>query len=276
MTSKLKWTFACWALALLTLAFSKASVAQLVLYDNFNLHHIDPLKWDTDFFDSNAREMVRELTATPEKDDDRRLHLSETTYSTTTDDNGASGSIFGLNFPVPSAITEVSFTVVVRKAEAVSCGSNLSGPVDIGPEFRGRFFNTENSPTSQLGDVEGGIGAYRNSTDVGSAIQVGFHYERCADDFCSSRTTLDFGVLGYIQPGTTNRFHINWDQPNHRFIFQLNNGPLVFSPYAVSDSSPPSFAVRAIDIAQQVAHCTTKPRPFASIDAFIDDVRVNP
>src|SRR6201993_1378206 len=188
MTSKLKWTFACSALALLTLAFSKASVAQLVLYDNFNLHHIDPLKWDTDFFDSNAREMVRELTATPEKDDDRRLHLSETTYSTTTDDNGASGSIFGLGFPVPSAITEASFSVSVKDAKTVGCGSNPSAPVDIGPEFRGRFFNTESSPTTQLGDVEGGIGAYRTPSDFGSAIQVTFHYERCDDDFCSSRT----------------------------------------------------------------------------------------
>jgi len=121
-----------------------------------------------------------------------------------------------------------------------------------------------------------GIGAYRNSTDVGSAITVAFHYERCDDDSCSSRTPIDFGSLGSIQPGTTNRFHIKWDQPNHRFVFQLNNGLLVVSPYTVSDTSPPSFAFRAIDIARQVAHCTTTPRPFASIDAYFDNVRVNP
>ena len=227
---------------------------------------------------SRSRDAVRELTATggQDQDNDRRLHLKETTYSTITDDNGASGSIFGLGFPVPSAITEASFSVFVKDAKTVGCGSNPSAPVDIGPEFRGRFFNTESSPTTQLGDVEGGIGAYRTPSDVGSAIQVTFHYERCDDDFCSTRTPLGFGVVGSIQPGTTNAFHIKWDQANHRFIYQLNNGPLVISPYTVSDSSPPSFAFRTIDIARQVAHCTTTPRPFASIDAYFDNVRINP
>jgi len=275
MTPKPERTFAVWALVLLTFALSKAGVAQLVLYDNFNSKQIDPSKWDGGFQDPESRESVRELTAAPGQDDDRRLHLKETTYSTTTDDNGASGSIFGLGFPVPTAITEASFSVVVKDVKTVGCASNPSGAVDIGPEFRGRFFNTESAPTSQLGDVEGGIGAYRTPSDVGSAIQVAFHYERCDDDFCSTRTPLGFGVVGFIQPGTTNRFHIKWDQPNHRFIFQLNNGPLVVSPYTVADTSPPSFDFRAIDIARQVAHCTTTPRSSASIDAYFDNVRVN-
>jgi hypothetical protein len=275
MLPKLTWKLAVWAVFLLTLASSKATVAQLVLYDNFNSRRIDPARWDGSFLDPDARDVVREVTATPEKDDDRRLHIKESTYSVTTDDSGASGSIFGLGFPVPNAITEVSFTVAVKDVTVIACGSN-PGPVDIGPEFRGRFFNTESSPTSQLGDVEGGIGAYRNPTDTGSAIPVTFHYERCDDDFCGSRTTLGFGDLGSVQPGTTNRFHLKWDQPNHRFIFQLNNGPMVVSPYTVSDTSQPSFAFRAIDVARQVAHCTTTPRPFASIDAYFDNVRVNP
>lgn len=219
---------------------------------------------------------MRELTAGQDQDNDRRLHLEETTYSAITDDNGASGSIFGLGFSVPSAITEASFSVFVKDAKTVGCGSNPSGAVDIGPEFRGRFFNTESSPATQLGDVEGGIGAYRTPSDLGSAIQVTFHFERCDDDFCSTRTPLGFGVIGYIQPGTTNTFHIKWDQANHRFIYQLNNGPLVVSPYTVSDSSPPSFTFRTIDIARQVAHCTTTPRPFASINAYFDNVRINP
>jgi hypothetical protein len=261
---------------LLTFASSKATVAQVVLYDNFNSKRIDPAKWDGSFLDSDSRDAVREISATPGNDDDRSLHLKESTYSVTTDDNGATGTIFGLSFPVPDAITETSFTVLVKEVKVVSCTSNPSAPVDIGPEFRGRFFNTESSPTSQLGDVEGGIGAYRNSTDVGSAITVAFHYERCDDDSCSTRTPIDFGGLGSIQPGTRNRFFIKWDRPNHQFIFQLNDGPLVFSHYTVSDSSPPSFDFRAIDIARQVAHCTTTPRPFASIDTYIDNVRVNP
>jgi len=274
MFPKFSWKLAVWASLLL--ASSKVTVAQLVSYDNFKARRIDPAKWDGSFLDFESRDAVREIAFVPGRDDDRRLHIKETTYSVTTDDNGADGTIFGLSFPVANAISEVSFTVLVKEAIAVGCGSNPSGPVDIGPELRGRFFNTESSPTSQRGDVEGGIGAYRNSTDVGSAIQVAFHYERCDDESCSSRTPIDFGSLGFIQPGTTSRFHIKWDQPNHRFIFQLNNGPLVVSPYTVSDTAPPSFAFRTIDIARQVAHCTTSPRPCASVDAYFDNVRVNP
>jgi hypothetical protein len=264
--------FVRWALVLLTLTLSKAGSAQLVLYDDFHSKHIDPSKWIGTFDNSNQRESVRALVG---EEEDRRLLLSQTAYSETTDDVGSSGAIFGLQFLVPSAITEASLTVVVKNAEAGGCISN-SQPTLTGPEFRGRFFNTESSPRSQLGEVEVGIGPLRTSIDAGSAMEVDFHYERCSDDFCSTRTTLGFGVLGFVQPGTTNTFHIKWDQPNHRFVFQLNNGPLVASPYTVSDSSAPFSPFKAIDLARVVPDCTTAPRPFAFVDALFSDVRVNP
>jgi len=261
-----------WGLVFLTLALSKAGSAQLVLYDNFHSTHIDPGKWLGTFGDPDQRDVVRQVVG---EDEDRRLHLSQTAYSATTDDVGSSGNIFGLEFPVPSAITEASFTLVVKNAIAVGCTNN-SQPTLTGPEFRGRFFNTEISPTSQLGDVEVGIGPLRASTDAGPAMLGSFHYERCNDDFCGTRTTLGYGVLGPVQPGTTNTFHIKWDQTNHRFIFQLNNQPPVFSPYAVSDIAPANSAFKAIDIARVVPHCTTTPRPFASSDVFVSNVYVNP
>jgi hypothetical protein len=261
-----------WVLVFLTLALAKAGSAQLVPYDNFKSNRIDPSKWIGTFGDPDQREVVRQLVG---EEEDRRLHLSQTAYSATTDDVGSSGNIFGLEFPVPDAITDASFTLVVKNAVAVGCTGNPQ-PTLTGPEFRGRFFNTESSPTSQLGDVEVGVGPGRASTDVGSAMLAVFHYERCADDFCGSRTTLGFGVLGSVQPGTTNTFHIKWDQPNHRFIFQLNNQPPVFSPYTVSDSAPANGAFKALDLARVVPHCTTTPRPFASSDAFFSKVYVNP
>lgn len=106
--------FGLWALLLLTFASSKASVAQVVLYDNLNSKRIDPAKWDGFFLDSDSRDAVREISPTPGKDDGRSLRLKESTYSVTTDDNGATGTIFGLSFPVPDAITETSFTVLVK------------------------------------------------------------------------------------------------------------------------------------------------------------------
>ena len=176
---------------MLTLSLSKAGTAQLVLYYDFHSQRIDPSKWIRTFDNSNQRESVRTLVG---EEEDRHLQLSQTAYSATTDDVGGSGAIFGLQFLVPSAITEASFTVVVKNAEAGGCFSN-SQPTLTGLEFRGRFFNTVSSPTSQVGEVEVGIGPLRTSIDAGSAMEVDSHYERCSDDFCSTRTTLGFGVL---------------------------------------------------------------------------------
>ena len=261
------------ALIFLIIVVSKVSPAQLSLYDNFRSANIDPSKWAGAGPDPDVRDAVRQLAG---EEEDRRLHLSQRAYSATTDDVGASGNIFGLFFPVPGAVTEVFFDVAINSAVAVGCASNPNGQIVTGAELRGRYFNTESSPTSQLGDVEAVIGANRNATDTGPAIEVIGFYQRCDDANCSARTTLGFNRLGFIQPGAVSTFHIKWDQPNHQFVFQLNNGPLVFSPYTVSDTAQPFFGpIRSIDLARVVPHCTTTPRPFASIDAFFGNIHVN-
>ena len=127
-----KRTFWVWIFLLLAFGSTKAGVAQLVLYDTFKSNRIDPSKWIGTFGDTDQREVVRQLVG---EEEDRRLQLSQTAYSATTDNVGSSGNIFGLQFPVPSAITEVSYTVVVKNAVAVGCTSN-SQPTLTGPEFR--------------------------------------------------------------------------------------------------------------------------------------------
>jgi hypothetical protein len=261
-----------WTFVLLTLALSKVSVAQLVLYDNFNSKHIDPSKWiGWQFFDPDVREATRQPTG---EERDRRLHLSQTVYSATTDDLGGSGGVFGLAFPVPNAITETSFTVVVNKAEAVGCASNPSLIV-TDAEFRGNFFNVESSPTSQVGDVVGVISVERSPTDVGDALTVTGYYARCDDEFCGTQTLLDYRVLGTVKPGVTSTLRIKWDQPKHRFVFQLNREPEVISAYTVSDTTPAVLPNKFIGSARSIPHCTTRPRPFTAMDAFFDNVRVN-
>jgi len=273
MFPKPKWMFAVWALVLLTFVLPKAGVAQLVLYDNFNSKQIDPSKWiGWQFFDPDIREAVRQPAG---EEEGRHLRLSQRAYSATTDDFGGSGGLFGLAFPVPSAVTEASFTVVVSRAETVGCTVNPSQIVTA-VEFRGNFFNMETAPTSQMGDVVAVISVARVPTDVGNALTVAGLYSRCDDQFCGTQTPLDYRVLGSVQPGAVSTLHIKWDQPNHRFIFQLNNDPEVISPYTVHDATPAVFSFKAIDLARVVPHCTTTPRPFASIDAFVDNVRVNP
>ncbi len=133
-------------------------------------------------------------------------------------------------------------------------------------EFRGNFFNTESSPTSQIGDVVGVIGISRTPTDVGGTLTVAGFYTRCNDQFCGNQTSLDYRVLGYVQPDAVSTLRIKWDRPNHQFIFQLNSQSEVAAPYTV----------KIIDVGRVVPHCTTTPRPFTSIDASVSNVYVNP
>lgn len=130
---------------LLALATSMSCGAQLVPYDNFNSNHINPSTWTgAQGYDPDLRETVRQLSR---EKDHGVLHLSQTAYSSTADDSGGSGGIFGLAFSNPGAITETSFVVRVNKAESTICSSNDS-PIVTDAEFRGSFFNAENSPTN--------------------------------------------------------------------------------------------------------------------------------
>ena len=199
----------------------------------------------------------------------------QTACSSTADDSGGSGGIFGLAFSNPGAITETSFVVRVNKVETAICSSNDS-PIVTDAEFRGNFFNTENSPTTQVGNVVALIDVGRDQSSVGSSMTVAGSYARCDDQFCASQTLLDYRVLGSVRFGYDARLRIKWDQQGHRFIFQLNNDPEVVSNYTVSDSSPAVAPSKAIDLARVVPHCSTAPRPFASIDASFRAVYVNP
>ena len=267
-----KWRFGICVLGWMLCAFSGTTVAQLLTYDNFNSRQIDPAKWSGTFGDSDQREIVREVVGEGRS---RRLHLAQRVYSATTDDSGGSGDVFGLEFAHPNAVTEVSLSVRVQEAEVLGCTTNPSLSV-IDAEFRGNFFNVESSPTSPIGDVVAVIAVSRYPTDTTNALTVAGFYTRCDDEFCGSQTPLDYRVLGSVQPGTTNTLHLKWDQPGHRFVFGLNDQPEVASTYTVSDTTPAVFSYKAIGFARVIPHCTSTPRPFAEMDAFFDNVRVNP
>lgn len=276
------WTLQVGLVVMLTLFLSIATPAQLVLYDNFNSKHIDPNKWTGfQFFSPDQREAVRELVVNPGSSGGQQpgrgqlLHIAERDYATTTDDFGGNGDGFGLEFANPIAITETSFTVTVNNAEAVACSSNPSLTV-TDAEFRGHFFNTETSPPDQIGDIQAVISVVRSPSDVGSTLTVTGFVERCADQFCGSTTEVDAHVLGYVQPGVSSTLRIKWDQPNHQFVFQLNHQPVVTSPYTFPDATPAVFPFKVLELSRVVAHCTTTPRARTAMDAYFDNVYVNP
>ena len=142
MTRIIGSTLAVVAFAFLTSAAPAATAEELALYDKFESTHIDPAKWLVTSGDPDVREVVRRLSG---EDEDRRLHLALRAYAATTDDTGGSGNLFGVKFPKPYAITETSFSVVVKEAEVAGCTSN-SSLIVTDAEFRSNFF--ENLITS--------------------------------------------------------------------------------------------------------------------------------
>lgn len=252
-------------------------VKPLVLYDNFNGPRIDPSKWVGTWGDtSDLLEAVRELTpAFQGQGNNRHLHLFLHSYAPTSSDDGGIGGGFGLAFSQPSSVTETSFTVVVDRATVIGCETNPSGAVAVA-EFRGQFFNTENPPTSRLGDVEVVIGVNRGSGDTGGALDVSAFYQRWDDDSGGARTSLDGKELGYIYPGQPASIRVKWDKPNHQFIFQLNKEPEFISKYTVSDAYPPFYGPwGTIELTRVLPNCTSTPRPEAMMDAYFDNVYVN-
>lgn len=143
-------------------------------------------------------------------------------------------------------------------------------------EFRGTFFNTEGAPTSQVGNITAVIDLERDPANPGKSLLASGFFTRCEDQHCSSQSPLSYEVLGSVALGQEARLRIKWDQPGHRFVFQLNDDPEISSPYTVSDVTPPVAPYKAIDLARVIPHCTATARPHTSIDAYFRDVQMNP
>lgn len=263
-----------WMLVLLTLALSKSGNAQLVLYDNFNSKQINPAKWigvrsSPEGSEANRREVAIQLVG----EENRRLRISETVYSANTDNNGSGGHGFGLNFASPDKVTAVSFTLALTKDAVSGCTANPIGWAGAG--FVGYYFNPEGAHDGAMGDITASIGVGRLSTDPAGSLGVGGQITRCNDRKCDDQTTLSEQGLGSVLLGSTNTLSVTWDQPNHQFILQLNSDPPVPLAYTVSDTFPPGLPAKDFFVFGNVPHCTTKPRPSASIDALFDNVYVN-
>lgn len=272
MLTKAGWSFACGMLILLTT--STPSVAQLKLYDNFSSKHIDPAKWigepaSISSSDADRREVSVGLVGQQQS---RQLRISQTNYSAITDNNGSSGNGFGLGFAQPSQVTAVSFDLAVD-GQLVGCGGNATFGT---AGYFGEFFNPTGGNNGQTGDVVASIAVGRFSTDSGTAFDVGASVSQCEDSKCNTQTTLSFQDLGPVQAGSTNKLSAEWDQPNHQFVFRLNNGASVMLQYSLNDSFPPGLADRSLFVFGSVPHCTTAPRPFASLDALFGKVYVSP
>jgi len=274
MSRQPKYTAMSWTLTLLTILLPQATVAQLKLYDNFSSTRINPSKWigEPVSLAGGSNQDRREVSiGLFGEGENRRLQISQTSYSAIRDNNGSSGMGFGLGFVRPSQVKAVSFTLAVDEMQVVDCGSNSSfGTVG----FFGDYFNPSGATDGQTGDIVASIGVTRFSQT--GALDVGASVSQCQDAQCNGQTTIGSQDLGLVKAGSTNTLSAIWDQPNHQFIFSLNHNAPSTVPYTMPDRFPPGKADKSFFVFGDVPHCTTKPRPFASIDARFGNVYVNP
>lgn len=259
----------------------------LVLYDDFNTEFISPAKWLVGQEGGPAaREFVREILGKKRTIRlgrirvelfEGKLRLVDRAYGDTASNSGDRFSGAFLDFPNPDAITAIQVTIQVKKVDVTGCPQNpaVSG---AGVRITGSFFNTGTpTPGTFLNDVYAQVRIDRlsNSTDPPNVLRVVSDVGICTAVNCSAGTNIDHDELGTVRVGETIRLLIQWDQDNHRFIFQRDDNPPVVSPYTVSDVTPSGAKRKNLLIGNFAANCTAAPRPVAFMEAFFDNVFVN-
>jgi hypothetical protein len=247
---------------------------RLVPYDDFNATHIDPDKWFGGeygvTFPGASAEAIRQVQ-------DNRLRLVYRSYGQTDSDSGRPRHELVLIFRNSAAVTAIQAAVQVTDGTATSCPGNPE-PTIVWAMLGGRFFGTAPAtPGGEVKDMVALIGIMRGSgftapPDILRARSVVFY---CANAPCTTGSELHSQDLGPVKRGEMARLRVQWDRDNHRFIFQRDDNPEVFAPYAVSDTAPPGIQVKLLDAVHFVPNCTATPRPVAFIEALFDDVLVN-
>jgi hypothetical protein len=248
---------------------------RLVPYDDFNAPYINPDRWWGGEFSPAppprwGAEAIRQIH-------DNRLRLMYRSFGPTDSDSGRLRNELVLMFHDPPAVTAIQAVVQVTDVAITGCPGHPQS-TEAWAMLGGRFFgNAASTPEGEVRDMVAFIGIMGMSGATGQPdiVQVRGVVFYCANRPCTEGVQLHRRDLGPVKPGESARLRMQWDRENHQFIFQRDDAAEVFAPYAVSDTAPPSIAVKLLDTMLFVPRCTATPRPMAFIEAWFDDVMVN-
>jgi hypothetical protein len=247
------------------------ALESFVTYDDFSAADgkINPLKWTGLEFVGHGTEASRSINA-------GALRLVYRAFGNAAS-SGRTSSGFGLLLTKnTAAIKSLQAQVKVSSVQVVDCPSNaLITSSRAG--LRGSFFNTGSSAFGggATNDVHALLFLRRVPTDSGTGLQVRAQVFRCANALCSQVNSLQEKPLGAAFMGQFYTLQIEWDKPNKKFFFQLNGIlPKVSISYSLSDSAPPSVALKALELGDDVENCTTL-QSQGFMDAVFDNVKVN-
>ena len=100
---------------------------------------------------------------------------------------------------------------------------------------------------------------------------------QCLEKGCETFTILDSNALRPIALGTSATVEMRWDPVMHEFVFETGPNKLHTYSYSgvVSDISSPGLPFKHLQAQNDVANCTTVPRPVANVSALYDNISVD-
>jgi hypothetical protein len=246
-----------------------------VLYDDFTGRFIDVNKWLGSESKSGSVENLENVRVIITRG---YLLMANVAYSDQNLDSDCNVGGTRLYFTEGDLVTAIKARVRVDKVSVTGCPAN---PIATRARVRlfGFFFNTGvPTPGSAVNDVMAYIGIERrsDSPDAPNILHVLGTVFQCSESPCLHGTTLFSEYFGTVKLREFANLSIQWDQPNHMFIFQLNNNTPIYAPYTVPDTSPPGLSnSKWIEINPTLPNCTAEPRPMAMMGAYFDEVYVN-
>jgi hypothetical protein len=241
------------------------------IYDSFKGPFLNSSKWltlptctTTPFSDTTASvnplDCARDIQS-------NKLHLMVKAYGDTLSDVGRQLGPSELFFVNPNAINGITATLGVKRAEAVACPANPTPFSSMAQTiFGGNFFNPGTGDPRD--DVAAILLVTRDPTIPVLLVQALVY---------SPNAFYGFSSLGTISFEQSLTGTLQWDQPNHQFIFEAS-GPNLSSTatisYSVSDTTPAAAPLKLIGARAFAPNCTTL-QGTSDIEAFYDNVRVN-
>jgi len=281
---KLILSFSVVVIMILT-GISARAQGSLVLYDNFESKYLNPDKWlgsVTVSTGSLVLESARQIKT--DATYGKGLDLLHRGYGSIDSDNLRAVTRNRLYFSDGTDITTIQAKVQVKKVQAIGCLPANPNPTDIQARMGGFFFNTGPAPGNSTNDVGSFVALRRlsDSTAASNVLEIVGYAIQCTNNDCSTSDPVGTEQsLGTVLVGQRIKLRITWDQAGNRFVFQKGKSPEVFLAYNPSTypvTSPPgsSFGgAKRLDIQENVANCTTEPRPVGYIEVYFDDVFTN-
>lgn len=245
------------------------------LYDNFDSPNLRAGKW----IGGEGNSLLgKEAQRTIEN---AHLRLRSRSVGFTGLDSGLGTNFVFLEVPDPAEPTAMKATITATQASIVGCAGNTGSGDATFAMLSGSFFNTTATPANgnQTHDVIADIGIEQDPARIalGKPPRVLAVVLECTDSNCSTVATKFFQGLGPINLGTPTTVVMRWDETNQRFIFRRDtNTPHVFDySSTLTDASSPGLPFKNVEVLNNVANCTTAPRPVADTSALFDDVFLN-